>query len=97
MEEIAQTITIANAMLFTIPIEELKNAASQLRQQAQRYDSMAALNRLYNPEQGRLTDLQAKALELLIEYIETNKKIDGQATKVKSIESAHDNIQNLFR
>lgn len=84
-------------MLFTLPMEELKSAANQMRQKAQRYDSLAAINRSYNQETGKQLSLHAKALELLIEYIEVNKEIDGQAAKVKSIESAHDNIQNLFR
>lgn len=97
MEELARTILISNALLFQLDLEQLKSAAKQLREKASRYDSLAVLNRSYNQEEGGLIDLQAKALELLIEYIETNKKIDGQAAKVKHIESAHENLQNLFR
>lgn len=68
-----------------------------MREKASAYDSMAALNRRYNPEQSDLLKAQAKSLETIWELIEDLKRCSRIKEKLGASEKHYEEMEQLFK
>ncbi len=72
----ASIIMLMNAYLPMLDVEYLEEAARQTQEQADRYDTMAVLNRMWTPTGADLLRKQACALKNLAAYVRANIAID---------------------
>lgn len=77
-------------------IAHAKEMISQMRDQASRQDTMAALSVRYNPVKSDILRLQAKMLQSIVDTIETGIKINELKEKVKVMDDQQASIEKLF-
>lgn len=90
--EQAMHISLLNSIAFTLDEEYLQKAAERLHAQASHYDATAVLNRSWSREGGNLMNEQARCLQLLADYIKSNKRITGLKAKLDKV----NNLQKQF-
>lgn len=83
-------------MVQAIDFEYMAEAAKSLRADANRYDSMAVLNRNWTSNGGKLMEKQAEALESLFRYVECLKEIQEIKDSIKTEKAAQDRISQMF-
>lgn len=90
-------LTLANQWVFQLDEAYLMQAAIDSREQSSRYDTMAALNPMWNSQKAKLYSAQADALEAIVKYIEANKRVTELREKEKSEMDSRMTIANLFK
>ncbi len=75
-KEQAAIMQMINAYIPMIDVEYIEEAATQTQRQADSYDTMAVLNRMWTPTGADLLRKQASALRNLAAYIKDNMAID---------------------
>lgn len=73
----AAIIQLINAYIPMIDVEYIEEAAKQTQRQADSYDTMAVLNRMWTPAGADLLRTQASALKHLAAYVRDNMAIDN--------------------
>lgn len=79
-----------------LDIEFCKNSSKTWMEQASRQESMAVLNRRYEPIKTEILREKAKALRLLAEYAESLKEIQNLKNKLAEAEINNEKIDKLF-
>jgi hypothetical protein len=92
----ADIIKIINIYLHKFDTDYCKELAASMNDQASRQESMAVLNPSYPQEKNQMIRLQAKALSLLVEYVETLKEVDKISARVGHVEKQNNEISKLF-
>lgn len=95
-EEQAMLLTLMNQWAFQLDDEYLLEAAKQTRQQADRYDSAAVLNRSWNEHHSKVLSAKADALEHIARYIQANKRVSELQKKEDEHSQAADVLAKLF-
>ncbi len=95
--EQAMLLTLMNQWAFQLDDDYLLEAAKQTRQQADRYDSAAVLNRQWNQHHSQVLSAKADALEHIAKYIKANKRVSElEKLETDHVETANE-LANLFR
>lgn len=79
-----------------IDLPYLEACAKDMREQANRQESMAVLNPRHPQEANDLLRTQAKALQTLADYIHCLKEVDKQKATLANVKKAHSEIDKLF-
>lgn len=79
-----------------LDVPYLRNFARNLAEEANRYDSMAALNRNWNTHQSALMAAQAKAAHLICDYKECLLEVDKLKELVRDERDQNKFINSLF-
>lgn len=94
--EQAMLLTLMNQWAFQLDDEYLLEAAKQTRQQADRYDSAAVLNRSWNKHHSKVLSAKADALEYIAKYIKANKRVSELEKKELTHNEMADELAKLF-
>lgn len=94
--EHAMLLTLMNQWAFQLDDDYLLEAAKQTRQQADRYDSAAVLNRQWNEHHSKVLSAKADALEHIAKYIKANKRVSELQKREDEHSSVADELSKLF-
>lgn len=95
-KEQAMLLTLMNQWAFQLDDEYLLEAAKQTREQADRYDSAAVLNRSWNQHHSQVLSAKADALEHIAKYIKANKRVSELQKREDEHSAAADELSRLF-
>lgn len=95
-EQQALLLQIANQWIFQLDEDYLLEAAKLTRQQADRYDAAAVLNRTWNEHHSKVLTAKADALEHIAKYIKANKQVSELQKKEDSHIEAANELSKLF-
>ena len=95
-EEQAMLLTLMNQWAFQLDDDYLLEAAKQTREQADRYDSAAVLNRSWNEHHSKVLSAKADVLEHIAKYIKANKLVSELQKREDEHSQAADALAKLF-
>lgn len=95
-QEQADIIASINILLHALDIDYCRELVNQLRGQAGRQEGMAVLLPTYPQKGNDLLRTQAKALEYLVNYVESLKGIDELKKELRQDQAQGDQIRQLF-
>jgi hypothetical protein len=95
-QEQANLIQMIALYIEGIDIEYCTKAAEEMKKQVTFQESIAVLNPSYLPTKNDILNLQAEALEYLINYTKISRKIQKLRKKLKTEEENQNNINDLF-
>ncbi len=94
--EQAEIISSIVLLLYGLDVPYLRHFANTLNQQANQYDSMAALNRNWKASKSQLMAAQAKAITCLCDYKDALQAIDKLKVEVAEEDEQNHFIDKLF-
>ena len=94
--EQAMLLTLMNQWAFQLDDDYLLEAAKQTRQQADRYDAAAVLNRQWNQHHSQVLSAKADALEYIAKYIKANKRVSELQKQEDEHNTAADELSKIF-
>ena len=95
-QEHALLIQITNQWIFQMDEAFLLDAAKQLREKADRYDTASVLVRSWNQHHSQTIYAEADALEHLAKYIQANKKVTELRKKEGDLNTRADELSKMF-
>ncbi len=95
--ELAQAIELMKPFIHMIDTDYLAEATRALFAQASRMDSMAPMIRTYNPGKSDLIRKQARAMDLLGQYIDELKQISRMKAKLQDDEADRQAFDDMFK
>ena len=93
---LAAIIIDIKAQTSFIDIQDMHFVAAQMRQRADRYNSMAALNKNWSSEESDHLRAGAEAMETFVKFVEKTKKVEASALAAKEAEQLRDELSKLF-
>lgn len=94
--ELAGAINAMKPFLLYIDLEFARKCVNDLREHGGFIDSAAVLNPMYNPLKPDIIRKQAKALSLLVEFIELLKEVDQMKERLSNEQANKEEIMKLF-
>lgn len=95
-QAVAMQIRILNTFVFALDEEYLTEAIKQSESQHSMYDATAVLNRSWTREQSDLLGEQVNALQHLLNYIKSNKRITELRERLHNATEIQQRFQKQF-
>lgn len=94
---LAEIIMDVKVQTSFIPIEDMRHIANEMRNRASMYNSMAALNPGYSPEESNHRMAGVEAFDAFVKFIEKAKSVEKAAAQAKEAQQLRDQLSELFK
>ncbi len=92
----AVLMSMMSPYLLMLDRNYLEMAAKEIMNRARNYNSMAALMPNWRPEKSELMVAQARAIQALVNYIDSLKEVDAAKQALGKADDVRDEIMAMF-